>query len=331
MMNNLKINRLVFVMAATTVAFSILFFMPPYKTAEAKNNSIVPKIPTAGQYINGNYVYTTVDYATTTYSSTGYSSNNSSQSYGSVSYGSQSYSSSYSSQSYGSNSYTSPAYTGSTYGSLSYGNVSYGGSSYGGIAYGGSSYGSGSYGSASYSSAGSQAASVAYAKCEPYLKSYLGYGKANNPDEVKKLQEFLNNKEGEKLSVSGVFDLPTLEAVKRFQDKYAKDILQESWGLSCNTGYVYITTLAKINDIVCNTSTDFKNIPLPDPRPVFRCSGEIDPMTKAPEPCTAVIVSSATSTNATTTDSNNDLTAETQTAGVGFLGKLKGLWKDAIT
>lgn len=168
-----------------------------------------------------------------------------------------------------------------------------------GVSYSGSSHSSGSYGGVSYSgssySGTSQVAAVAYAKCEPYLKFYLGYGKNNNSDEVQKLQEFLNKYQGEKLIVTKVFDELTLRAVKRFQDKYAKDILKDSWGLSCNTGYVYITTLAKVNDIVCNTATDFSRIPLPNPRPVYYCSGVVDSVTKQAVPCTAVTPPSGTS------------------------------------
>jgi len=73
----------------------------------------------------------------------------------------------------------------------------------------------------------------------------------NNPIEVMKLQGFLANFEGHTtLSLTGVFDQGTLTAVNAFQTKYAEDIL-EPWGHTAPTGYVYILTLKKINEIYC--------------------------------------------------------------------------------
>ena len=358
-------------MAATTLIFWSLFLLVSDKVVEAENyrvdNSNLPNadfpggrplsyygmsagsalqggsaIPIneinnvpAGQYINGAYSARPVYYnpentsinsandvslvtiqANGFYSSNSYSNN----SYKGASYIGSSYSGaqSYSSDTYGENSYLAQSYSGSSYSSGSY----YGGSSYGGSAYGGISQSAGVAG--------------AISKCEPYLKYYLGYSKNNNPDEVKKLQEFLNKYESNRLLVNGVFDLPTLEAVKRFQDKYAKDVLKSSWGLSCNTGYVYITTLAKVNDIVCNTATDFSKIFLPDPRPVFRCSGDIDPVTKQAEPCAAVILpTTGTSTvSSNSSDQSNPINSDIigeQPASVGLYGKMKGFWKEIIT
>jgi hypothetical protein len=86
--------------------------------------------------------------------------------------------------------------------------------------------------------------------CE-YLKEYLRLGMNNNPTEVTKLQLFLKNYEGfSNLAVTGFFDITTDQAVRSFQDKYKKDVL-DAWNLPGNTGYVYYTTEKKINEIYC--------------------------------------------------------------------------------
>jgi hypothetical protein len=52
------------------------------------------------------------------------------------------------------------------------------------------------------------------------------------------------------LQLSGVYDAATLDAVKKFQVKYASDVLTP-WGISEPTGYVYLTTRKKINELFC--------------------------------------------------------------------------------
>ncbi len=89
-------------------------------------------------------------------------------------------------------------------------------------------------------------------QCE-YLIDYLRIDFANNPVEVIKLQLFLQMIEGESaLAVTGIFDQATHDAVGRFQEKYFGDILAP-WGHDDSTGYVYILTKKKINEIVCQT------------------------------------------------------------------------------
>lgn len=85
-----------------------------------------------------------------------------------------------------------------------------------------------------------------------YLRDYLKIDWQNDPIEVLKLQSFLNVFEKENLSLTGVFDRTTFEAVERFQVKYSSDIL-EPWGDKVTTGFVYILTKKKINEIYCNT------------------------------------------------------------------------------
>jgi hypothetical protein len=86
--------------------------------------------------------------------------------------------------------------------------------------------------------------------CTQKLSEYIQIGVQNNPEQVKILEQFLNDHEKENLRVNGIYELEDFEAVKRFQVKYASDILSP-WSSSAPTGYVYITTVAKINSFFC--------------------------------------------------------------------------------
>ena len=339
-METFKHNKIIFNPAIFIAALSIFFFLVPHKTVRADGRPLsfygisagsvsnsantVPVGGTSGvaslQYINGVYSNGGSYSGDSLYSNNSYSGSGtySGSSYSGATYsGGAVYSQSNSSGNgvfSGDGSYSGGGLY-SSVGSYSdnnnYSDVAYSGGSYsGGSSYGGSS----------------QVAAVgaAFSKCEPYLKFYLGLGKNNNPDEVKKLQSFLNKYEGENLAVTGVFEQKTFDAVKKFQDKYAKDILRDSWGLSCNTGYVYITTLAKINDIVCKTNTDFANISLPNPRPTFFCNGGvgISPITNQPISCATPnsIISSASS-------SQDDSVAIPK---LSLLTKAKNSWRKAL-
>lgn len=89
--------------------------------------------------------------------------------------------------------------------------------------------------------------------CAPYIKTYIRYGATNNEEDVRKLETFLNEKQGESLPVDGEYSLDDVEAVKRFQQKYASEVLG-IWGLNEPTGYVYRTTLMKINSFYCSAA-----------------------------------------------------------------------------
>lgn len=104
-----------------------------------------------------------------------------------------------------------------------------------------------------------------------YLFDHLKMGQPNDSIEVLKLQSFLNVYEGENLPLTGHFGPETFAAVQRFQVKYSEDIL-EPWGDKVTTGYVYILTKKKINEIFCNSQipltlaqeqeiSDFRNMP----------------------------------------------------------------------
>jgi hypothetical protein len=87
--------------------------------------------------------------------------------------------------------------------------------------------------------------------CE-YLKDYLRIDWINDPVEVIKLQAFLKTLEGfSNLEITGTFDQATFDAVGIFQERYFDDILRP-WGHDRYTGFVYILTKKKVNEIFCN-------------------------------------------------------------------------------
>ncbi len=96
-------------------------------------------------------------------------------------------------------------------------------------------------------------------ECEPYLNEYITFGVENNPEEVKKLQRFLNDHMGTDIPVTGFYGEITKGVVNDFQVKYTEAILSP-WGTTRPTGQVYKTTTAKINDIMCPTVA----VPVPD-------------------------------------------------------------------
>ncbi len=104
----------------------------------------------------------------------------------------------------------------------------------------------------------------------PYLRDYLKMGKKNDPEQVKLLQSFLNDKMGANLPVNGYFGPLTRMWVKKFQKAHMAEILQP-WidagfdvaGLKDGTGYVYKTTKRFINIMMCAEL----NEPMPDLTP----------------------------------------------------------------
>lgn len=86
--------------------------------------------------------------------------------------------------------------------------------------------------------------------CLPYLSQDIKFGAQNNPEEVNRLILFLNEKQGENLTLDGQYDEDDVEAVKRFQNKY-RDTILSIWGISEATGYVFKTTRLKINSFYC--------------------------------------------------------------------------------
>lgn len=89
--------------------------------------------------------------------------------------------------------------------------------------------------------------------CAALLTSYLRMGSSGT--QVQLLQDFLNKEMSAHLPVTGWFGPLTLEVVKAFQLKYADEILKPWYGFGLQegapTGYVYKTTLTKINNLSC--------------------------------------------------------------------------------
>jgi hypothetical protein len=98
-----------------------------------------------------------------------------------------------------------------------------------------------------------------------YLNSYIKTGAKNDPEQVKKLQSFLNENQGANLPLTGIYGSLTMKAVNKFQVAHGVYVLKP-WidaGLHSDikepTGYVYKTTKRWINLLMCPDL----NIPIP--------------------------------------------------------------------
>ena len=104
--------------------------------------------------------------------------------------------------------------------------------------------------------------------CDQYLTAFIRFGlpaatstaqagRANDPEQVKRLQYVLREFEGvSSVEINGIYDGATLAAVHIFQAKYASEILTP-WGIRKSTGYVYLTTRKKVNEIYCRGTNQF--------------------------------------------------------------------------
>ena len=90
-----------------------------------------------------------------------------------------------------------------------------------------------------------------------YLTDDLRIDMNNDSQQVYKLQAFLQAYAYDYVDLTGTFDEATLRAVRAFQTRHANDIL-EPWGYEADesTGYVYITTRQKINELYCDQDLD---------------------------------------------------------------------------
>ncbi len=87
-----------------------------------------------------------------------------------------------------------------------------------------------------------------------YLNDHLRRDWDNDTIEVLKLQYFLRDLEGfSTLNATGVFDDATFDAVESFQNRYFGDILAP-WGHTAPTGFVYILSKKKVNEIFCRSA-----------------------------------------------------------------------------
>lgn len=85
--------------------------------------------------------------------------------------------------------------------------------------------------------------------CENPLVWPIGLGASNSKEEVERLEAFLAAR-GEDVTLNGIYEKNEFEAVKRFQLEHRADIL-DPWDITEPTGYVYKTTVKKINEIAC--------------------------------------------------------------------------------
>ena len=77
--------------------------------------------------------------------------------------------------------------------------------------------------------------------------------------EVMKLQELLNKFMDAKLTVSGIYDAATIEAVKAFQLKYSDEILAP-WGVTEPSGIVSFLSLKKLNELSCGVAFSLSSV-----------------------------------------------------------------------
>jgi len=89
--------------------------------------------------------------------------------------------------------------------------------------------------------------------CGINFSKYLRKGyKGNNQSDVSKVQKFLNDFLHLSLKVDGQFGTGTETAVKKFQSTFASDILAP-WHETKPTGIAYLTTITKMNNLMCPT------------------------------------------------------------------------------
>ena len=95
-------------------------------------------------------------------------------------------------------------------------------------------------------------ASTGTGTCAPLLSQSMGAGQRNDPAEVMKLQQFLAKDPAvyPQGLTTGLYGPLTSAAVKRFQEKYAADILAPL-GLTAGTGFAGPSTIKKINELNC--------------------------------------------------------------------------------
>lgn len=129
------------------------------------------------------------------------------------------------------------------------------GGSTGSTSSGGSSSSSGSFVSPIFASVPTFSTTSVALTC-PLITTFMQIGGANDSADVLRLQTFLKHIEGLDVDQTGIFDQKTEAGVKAFQAKYLSDIMGP-WHASAPTGYVYITTKKKINQIACNYALTF--------------------------------------------------------------------------
>lgn len=126
----------------------------------------------------------------------------------------------------------------------------------------GNNGGGGGSSSGSRRSSGSPAGQVLgeETSCGINIDKYLRIGHANDPETVKKVQNFLNFYLNKNLSVDGIYGTATEAAVREFQILRSDNVL-DPWGIEEPTGIFYLTTQTEVNNILCPDL----NIAIPNP------------------------------------------------------------------
>lgn len=134
---------------------------------------------------------------------------------------------------------------------------------------GGGGSGSGSGGGEGGGGGGSTLGAATSTQCVPYLTGFIKQGASNDKQQVLKLQAFLKVFEGARVELNGIYDSATISAVHSFQTKHQAEVLAP-WSISQSTGFVYLTTRKKINEVYCNH--DIKFLLTPDENQVIETS-----------------------------------------------------------
>jgi len=85
--------------------------------------------------------------------------------------------------------------------------------------------------------------------CDNPIVWPIVFGGENKKQEVEYLEVFLISR-GEDLNIDRIYWEDDFEAMKRFQLEYKAEVL-DPWGITTPTGYVWKTSVAKINEIAC--------------------------------------------------------------------------------
>lgn len=94
------------------------------------------------------------------------------------------------------------------------------------------------------------------AACEQYISTFMRRGQVNDPEQVKRVQGILKMFEDADLEETGEYDEKSEAAIKAFQLKYADEVLTP-WGIQQPTGYVFLTTRKKLNEVYCKNAVAF--------------------------------------------------------------------------
>lgn len=121
---------------------------------------------------------------------------------------------------------------------------------------GGSSGGSSGGGGGGGGGGGTVLGTTTAAACEQYISTFMRRGQVNDTEQVKRVQGILKMFEGADVEETGEYDEKSEAAIKAFQLKYADEVLTP-WAIQAPTGYVFLTTRKKLNEVYCKNTLTF--------------------------------------------------------------------------